>query len=161
MPEAVSVSVAKGVLAMLAAATLSKTISPERSYADWEMLLELAEEDGLRVDVVAVTTEQKTDLSSRGSSQFLIPIDIAVRRKFGVDRQDDDTGRIEIAEIDALCLLVQEIHELFTPLRLVDFTAGVWQENRILVCPIKEHLRLNRQFTGIVRVTFRVDKDVA
>ena len=155
---AVSVSIAEAVKAMLASAAISQAIAPERSYADWELALDGG--DALHIDVVAVTTEQKIELSSRGTNRFLVPVDIAVRKRLGPDKQDDDTGRIKVDEVDALCLLVEEIHELFAPHRLTDFDTGIWQENKILVCPLLAHLKTMRQFTGIVRVTFRVDKAV-
>ncbi len=159
MPEAVAVELAKAVTAQLAAATLSQKFAPERSYAEWDV--DLKDEDQLHVDVVAVTTEQTADLSSHSTLKYVVPVDIGVRKKFGPDKQNDDTGRIQIESIDELVLLVQEIHELFTPKRLTQFEAGVWQETKIVVCPATKHLREMRQFTGIVRVTFRVDKKVA
>lgn len=153
MPTAASVSIADAIQLMLAAATLSKVIEPERSYADWD--LELKEYDTLRVDVVAVTTEQQSDLAAKGVIRFTVPVDIAVRYRFGADKQDDDTGRIDVAKVDELVLLVQEIHSLFTPNRLTDFQAGAWVSTRIVVNPSNKHLREMRQFLGIVRVTFQ------
>lgn len=152
---AIPVSVAEAVVAMLAAASLTPTFTPERSYADWELKLE--EAGSLLVDVVAVSTEQKASLETRGSNHHLIPIDIAVRKKFAASDQDEDTGRITIATVDELVLLVQTIFELFMPQRLTDFPAAVWQDTRILVNPDRMQLREWKQFCGIVRVTFRVD----
>jgi hypothetical protein len=154
---AISVAVAQGMLTMLQTAKLSQDIAPERSYADWDLALEDA--DNLHVDVVAVTTEQKSELAVRGPSiQYIIPVDIAIRQRFGSDKQNPDTGRIEVASVDALCQLTEEIHELFMPNRLTDFSDGVWQETKILACPVLKHLKELRQFTGIVRVSFAVVK---
>jgi hypothetical protein len=158
MPDAISVAVAKEVTAMLAAADLSQDFEPERSYADWQ--LELKSAGTLRVDVVAVTTKQEVELAARGGAKFYtIPVDIAVRQKFGQAAQDEDTGRIEIATVDELVYLVQEIHELFLPNRLENFQAGVWQETKLIANPLHHHLQKLRQFTGIVRVTFKAEKD--
>jgi hypothetical protein len=158
MSDAVAVEIAKAVTVQIAAATFSQTFTPERSYAEWDV--ELKDEDELHVDVVVVTTEQTADLSSQSTVKYLVPVDIGVRKKFGPDKQNDDTGRIQIESVDELVLLVQEIHELFTPQRLTGFDPGVWQETKIVVSPATKHLREMRQFTGIVRVTFRVDRKV-
>lgn len=167
--DAVQVAVAKAVVARLAAAQLSQRFTVERSYADWDMKLEamdllvLRECDKLRVDAVAHTTQQAAKLSARGKIQYTVPIDIAIRRKFGADKQNEDTGRIEIEEIDGLVLLVQQIHLLFTKERLAldGFNFAVWDEEgggtNIVVNPDQKHLREHRQFTGIVRVFFRAD----
>jgi len=157
MSNAVSVEVAQAVTDQLAAATLSQTINPERNDADWELAMEEASD--LHVDVVAVTTDQKIELSSRSTVCFTVPVDIAVRRRFGNDKQDAK-GRVNIAEVDALKLLVQEIFLLFIPQRLTEFPAGAWEETKISVCPLVKHLKDNKQFTGIVRVTFRVDQTI-
>lgn len=159
MSDAVAVAVAKAVTSQIDAATLSLAFTPERSYADWELALEDADE--LHVDVVVVTTELATELSSRGRMKYTVPIDIGVRKRFVTAQQDDDTGRVELAEVDALMLLVEEIHELFASVSLTDYTEATWQETKTLVAPLNKHLRENRQFTGIVRVTFRVDKAIA
>ena len=159
MPEAVTVTVAKEVAEILADASLSQAgLNVERSYADWE--LELNDFDQLHVDVVSVMTEQAVELASRGKHQYTVPVDIGIRRKFGHEKQSDATGRIEITEIDDLVLLVQEIHELFAKGRLTEFQSAVHQETRILANPIKQMLHQNRQFTGIIRLTFRVDTEI-
>jgi hypothetical protein len=163
MSEAVEVSVAKAVVTELAAATLSQKITPVRSWADWVQPLETddtCKENTLYVDVVPVATAQEVEASSRSTLRYTCPIDIAVRKKVGADRQDEDTGRIVIEEIDSLMVLVQEIHELFTLARMQDFDAAAWQGTKRLVAPHKPHLRDMRQFTGIVRVSFRVDRKV-
>ena len=92
MSNAVVVDVADAVKAMLVAATLSQTIAPERSYADWELSLE--DSDVLHVDVVPVTTGQQVDLNTRGTRRYTVPIDIAIRKRFSTTKQNDDTGRI-------------------------------------------------------------------
>jgi hypothetical protein len=162
---AVAVSVADAVVKQIESATLSQQVTPRRSYADWELdlsksdLLEHREADKLHVDVVAQMTEQRVELAARGGRlKYIIPVDIGVRRKFGADKQNDDTGRIDIAEVDALMLLVQELYELFMPQRLTEFPFAVWDgENggtRILAAPVRDHLRKMRQFTGLIRVVF-------
>src|SRR5690349_16354600 len=107
MPDSEAVAIAKEVTAEILAATLSQTFTLERSYADWA--LELKNATDLRVDVCLVTTKQEVDAGTRGGRLlYTVPIDVAVRQKFGAELQDDDTGRIPVATVDALMLLVQE-----------------------------------------------------
>lgn len=142
----------------------------ERSYAEWDLDLtnidraELRDEEKLFVDVVAHTTEQQVEANTRGGSvRFTVPIDIAIRRKFGQDKQDPTTGRIAIEHIDQLVLLTQQIYLLFLQQRLstTNFPYTVWDAEKggtsIVVCPIKDHLRNMRQFTSIVRTYLRAD----
>lgn len=154
---AVSVGVAQAVTDMLAAATLSQGFTPERSYADWDLELE---DSRLHVDVAAVINKQECFQLTRGKKRFTIPIDVAVRRRFKTDKQDDETGRIEIEEIDALVLLVEEIHGLLWKVSLDGFSSAVWEKLEIPACPALPHLKTMKQFIGIVRVTFVVDKDL-
>lgn len=145
----------------------------QRSYAEWDLELtnmdrvELREEEKLFVDVVAHTTEQEIEVAARGGkARFTVPIDIAIRRKFGTDKQDQETGRIKVDVIDGLVLLTQEIYLLFLQQRLSaqSFPYSVWDGEkggvRIVACPITEHLRNLRQFTSIVRVFLRADVSI-
>lgn len=160
MPQAIAVSVADELVAMLvtASATFSGgEILPVRSYADWE--LELPEASDLLIDVAPVTTEQKAELASRSKMGFDVPVDIAVRRRFGQENQDE-FGRVALVEVDALMLLVEEILTAFAMQRMTNFQAASWQETKILVAPIREHLHKHKQFSGIVRLTFRAHKDL-
>lgn len=160
MTTAVSVAIAQAVADEIGQIEFGgQPIAAVRSYADWE--LELSDAGTLNIDVVAVSTEQKSELLARGAkAKYVIPIDIAVRYRFDPSQQDDDTGRIDLEQIDQLVLLVETLHEQFLPNRLTEFQAGVWIETKILVCPVLKHLRELRQFTGIVRVTFEAAKDL-
>ncbi len=95
MADAVAVSVANAVVSYLEAAGTTTAIEPERSYADWELALEDAET--LHVDVAVVTSELKVDLIAQKMMRFTVPVDVAIRKRFGTDKQDDDTGRIDLA----------------------------------------------------------------
>lgn len=148
----------------LSAATLSQSFTPVRSYADWVQPLEVDDtlkESTLYVDVVPVATSQEIEAASQSTLAYTSPVDVAVRYKFGQDKLNADTGRIELSEIDGLLLLVQEIHELFTLQRMQSFEPATWSGTKRLVAPHKPHLRDFRQFTGIVRVTFTSHKKVA
>ncbi len=155
----------EGIISTDGGAELSLTgFTLERSYADWDLDLssmdDLATPDAekLRVDVVAHTTEQKTELSTRGTMRFLIPIDVAIRKKFGQSDQNTTTGRINISEIDSLMQFTEEMLLLLVKERTNDALDAVWEdEPKIIAAPVNEHLREMHQFTSIIRTTFRAD----
>lgn len=167
MSDAISVQIAKGCRDHIAGADFASGAIVERSYAEWDMNLagsqeawELKDADKLHIDVVAHTTEQEHQLSARGRLQFDCPIDIAVRKRLSFQEQDAASGLLNPDEIDSLVKLTEDLHVLFTASRLPDLNCAVWHPQkgtRVLVCPMREHLRELRQFTSIVRVTFRAD----
>lgn len=151
------VAVAEAVKEDLAAAELSQSFRPERSYGDFE--LELAD-DQLHVDVVPVTTRQTVTRSTRGSVEYALPIDIAVRRRLGDRSQQRDTRRIELGVIDGLMRLLGEIHHRYLYRRLPDLGDVVWDRTEILAAPALRDLKERRTFVGVVRLTFVTDVDV-
>lgn len=155
---AVAVDTAEALKDMLADASLSQDFVCERSYADWELALDSSDDSALRVDVCIVTTKQEVELLTRGGSlAYTVPVDVAIRKRLGREYQDDDTGRIAVEEVDALMLFVQELHEFMVQKRLDGHEAAIWEDDpKIVVAPLVKHLRDNRQFTGIIRLSFRV-----
>jgi hypothetical protein len=149
---AVDLEIADAVVTALEAATLSKAISPVRSYAEWEEALE--DFDELHVDVVPLQTGPATELDDRGSVEYTCEIDIGVRYRFGTSEQESTTGRVGIDEVDGLKLLVQEIAELFITDRFADSPFAIWQDTTIKLSWSRKHLRQMRQFFGFVRLTF-------
>jgi hypothetical protein len=162
---AVTTEVAKGVQAHLVSlrddvpALFQASI--ERSYADWEHKLEEAEIECNRVlvDVIAKTVEQKLVLATRADARYTVPVRIALRQRFGPDRQGDK-GRIRIEYLDQMAWLTQTVFECFSTQRLPEELASVWRETKIPVSPITEHLRQMRQWTSVVEVQFEVDKPI-
>lgn len=155
------VSVADAVVAAIEVARTSlsqQEFDLERNYADWS--LDLVDASPLRVDVVPVSTKQESILEARGRKlKYVCPIDIAIRKKFGQEHLNENTGRLPNAVVDELVLFTQEIHELFTQLRFTGFTAGVVEEDpKLLANPVLKHLREYKQFTSVVRLTFRVER---
>lgn len=172
MPDAIAVQITQAVTAHIQAAvtagSLSQTIILERSYADWH--LELAAADGTeagteperpRVDVVLVTTAQETELIARRAIGYSVQVDVAIRQRLGQEMQDSDTGRVDVTKVDELMYLTQQINELCIPQRLTGLTDAVWESTRILVSPLVKHLRELRQFTSVLRLTFRMPKAVS
>lgn len=169
--QAISVLVAEAVKDRIIAGAdrLTETqYTVRRSYLEWDLDLkglehaDLQDDEKLLIDVVAHSTLQETELSARGKNRFTVPVDIAVRRKFGELEKDRTTGRIKIEEIDRYVLLIEELHLMFTATSLADdFPYSVWDNDkggtRIVVNPDRDHLREMKQFTGIVRVFLRAD----
>lgn len=168
--DAAIVAVRKSVVARIESKRLelvTNEFTLEGGYATWDLalsqtdLMEMRECDKLRLDVVSHGSLQQIGMSSRTTVQYSVPIDIAIRRKFGQDKQNDDTGLIEVDAIDKLLLLQEQVHLMFTQQRLTDSQLTVWDGEgggtRPLWSPNLEHLRQWRQFSGLIRVFFRVD----
>lgn len=160
MAEAVAVSIAKAVEIRIRGTKFAQEFIVERSYADWDLkledldTLEMKDSDKLRIDVVNHSTGHAIEQVARGKLKFTVPIDIAIRKKFGPADSGGDTGRINLAAIDELMELTQRIYTLFAHQELNGFPESTQEETEIMVAPFREHLRELRQFTSIVRVTF-------
>ena len=106
---AVDVLVAEAIKDEIAGAGL---LSPEdtlrRSWADFEQKLEGV---GLTVDVVPFKIE--TELESRSDVGYAVWTDILIRRKFGTNEQDGDSGLIPLDTMDAARQLSQDVYEKF------------------------------------------------
>jgi hypothetical protein len=146
---------ADAVMELLATGTFSKTIDPQVSY-DTELLLENA--GTLRVDVVAAALTAVAD--SRISLRYEAGIDIAVRYRFGLSEQET-TGAVDVKEVGAFLQLLEEIGEhLATPANrhLPLKVMATWISNEIRFPWVPDHLRQQRQYTGILRATYAVAK---
>ena len=158
MADAVCVHVAKEVVKYieLSRPVLSQTtFTLERSYADWDYELENTE--SVRIDVALMTTRQESELLTRGGLLgYTVPLDVAIRQKLTLG---DTDGRVSVAMVDGLMLLVQEIHELFTETRIGGYLKACWKEDpKITAAPVIKHLREMKQFTGLLRLVFIADK---
>lgn len=149
---AVDIEIADAVTTSLAAGTFSQSISPVRSYAEWDEQLE--DFETLHVDVVPLQTGPATTLEERGTVEYECEVDIGVRYRFGTSEQESLTGRVELDDIDRLKLLVQEIAEFFMTDRLTDTNTAIWNGTEIKLGWSRKHLRSYRQFFGFVRLTF-------
>lgn len=155
---AVLVSVADAIKGELETPDLGIPISPERSYAEWD--IELQDLGTLRVDVVPVFSPNVADMGTRGSYRYVAPVDIGIRKRFTRTEYEPSTGKLELSDVDNLVELVEAIHEHFADGHaLAAYPSARWQESKIVASYVKKHLRELRQFTGIVRVTYAVHKD--
>jgi len=161
------VSIADGVKAALVAGQIyfaPLEFTPARSYADWSHILD-EDMDTLQVDIVPWS--ETVTLDSVGSVQYICEIDVLVRQRMGANNQKDSSGRIKVAEVDKLVLLVEQIAEFFMPCqpnqdgrRLTDITEAAWQDAKIISPYVRRHLRENRQFTGWVRLVYSLAKAI-
>ena len=148
--------IAVAVKSLLDGASLSKTLDVRLAY-DTELVLE--DLDTLHVDLVAAGLS--TTPESRSSLEYNALIDIAVRYRFGVLEHDTD-GSIDVEEIAAYLQLLEEIGEqLADPgnRQLATTTPATWLGNEIRAPWLPDHLRNNRQYTGILRATYYAAKD--
>jgi hypothetical protein len=156
MPDAIAVDIAKQLTTLLTATLAPYSVVPERSYADFDLELD---DDEIHVDVVVVSTKQTVELGSRGKNRYEVPIDVALRKKFGESDKDPTTGRTIIDKIDEMMLLAQTLSEALIPEELGGL-GSLWQSSELISLPLLKHIRELRQFTSIVRVTFVAFNDV-
>lgn len=131
--------------------------TPVKSWADWDDAL--TDENVLHVDIVPVG-HPTTELDSRTQIRRETEVDIGVRKRFGPDVQDA-TGRVVFGEVADLVLLVEQIEEHLCTQRLASNEPDIaWESSDVRASFIRKHLRENRQFTGIVRVTFDSNKTI-
>ncbi len=126
----------------------------ERSYADWD--LKLDEADELRVDVVPVR-HAKSELSDRGSVDYTCTMDIGIRQRFEAEYTRAVNGRIEIGEIDRLVKFQEHVLQFLCDednRTLADNVA--WESAEIRATYIPKHLREFRQYTSLMRVAVNV-----
>jgi hypothetical protein len=154
MPANFLPNTADSIVALLQGAALSPAFTVERSYRQWQRAHEVAEGEGLRVDVVPVSGVE-AELLGRGDLDYRPRTDIVVRKKFPQTDTTAGTGRIPNAKVDELVGLVTSIHYLLTARRMADRDQAVWIEEEILAAYMPSHL-LKHQFTGVVRVTHSV-----
>ena len=159
MANPVLVDVADALVWELKTKPFSLAFTCERSYADWELPLEETA-DALRVDVVPVGT-LPAELDTREASEYRPACDVVVRKRMTPADYVPETKRLSLAKVDELVRLVEDIHDFLCAERLSKLPEAVWQETKILAAFKPSHLRLHHQFTGIVRVTYAIDKGVA
>jgi len=149
---------AEAVKDLLEATGFSKRFEPRLAY-DTELALE--DLDTLHVDVVAAALACQAD--SRASLRYEVQVDVAVRYRFGQDETDGLDGSIETDEVEPYLDLLEEIAETLADpdnRALSNKTTAVWIANELRAPWVPEHLRTLRQYTGILRATYVVAKDL-
>lgn len=147
--EAVTKAINEATLSQEATAILHD-IDSQDSFADWDIVLE--DLDVLHIDVVP--TADETALAGRGNTRHRCSVDVGVRKKFDAKDQDPQTGRIKRERIKELISLYEEIVEIFTGKRMEYYEPAHWVATLNRNPYSRQHLRENRQYTGIATLTF-------
>lgn len=139
------------------AGAFSLVFQPERQYI---LDVNTVEEElrHLRVDVIGSAAE--FDYMDRGTLQYMLQIDVCVRRQFdNYDALPD--GKIDPEKIDELVELLFEMSEYMADAdqqRLTDMPTAVWQPSSKILTPYsQEHLRAHRIYLGILRLNYAVE----
>ena len=167
MPAMIAQAVADELKPILARKHPSREIVVERSYGEWDLDIshkanrfEVGGPEGgaTRVDVVPHTTSSLIQLATKGRLGHEFAVDVAVRKNLAYEADRDAyDGRLDIEEIDALVEVTQDCWFALCGGRPSATPEFVWVSTAIEVCPWREHLRLMRQFTSIVRTVYRMD----
>lgn len=160
MTVCVAHDLAAAVVAILDAGSFILSIDPQGPTYDVDTALE--DMDELHVDVVPGPLEMIPD--SRVSVAYTASVDVAVRYRFGTDEQFADTGKVDVSEIYKYMLLTQQIaEEVAKPANRAPSSVptAAWIGCEIRWPWVPDDMRQRRQYTGIVRATYRVAMDLA
>ena len=167
--DSVLVEAADAIVATLAAGAFSQAFTPVRSWAQWQRAFEASEAVGLQVDVVPVSGLDD-ELNSRKAVKYSPAIDVVVRKKFaGEDLEEvpgENEARVKFEKVAELVALLEEIHRALTAVRLGASGPDplgnvVWEQDRILAAYVPTHLRSFHQYTGVVRITTAINRDLS
>lgn len=130
----------------------------DRNYADFDVPLE--DLDELRLDVVPMN-HVTSELIARGAVGYDVNVNIALRKRFTPSETEPGNGRVDVAEVDRLVLLLEQIHEHLCGYQERELDDDVsWTDTKITDSYVVEHLRVNRQYTGLILCTFHVTRDL-
>jgi hypothetical protein len=167
--DSAQVEAAEAIVTALNEDVFSQAFTAVRSYAQWQRPFEVAEALGLQVDVIPFAP-MDDELDARKSVEYMPAIDVVIRKKFtGTDVEPvpgQNQARVKTSLVDGLVALLEEIHQALVAQRLGSDT-GIdpdgeiaWDEDRILATYIPAHLRDKHQYTGVIRRTHRVHRDL-
>lgn len=128
----------------------------ERSYLDVDAPLE--ELDRLRVDVVVPEEWDEHILDTQADEAYVATIEVAIRKRFGLEQQNQAAGGLRTEAIDELINLASTMARYFTADRLSAFdTENVsWQSMQLAQLYSRKQLAESRQFTSIIEFTFEI-----
>lgn len=136
-------TIAEAVKDALNAATLSKTFTATRVYVP-ELELR-SNEDAIAVRVWPAPEGRVSTFATRAAIKRDYPVYVAVLRKCDVDTN---------ATVDAYAALLEEIEDLFVGERLTGYTSAVCTVSEQVALYTWENIRRNRQYVGVVKLTF-------
>jgi len=149
----------------VAADAFDQDFTAVRSYPIWTDDFEGLKD--LSVDVVFVSSGGQGALAELDSWQTLETepaVDIAIRKRFQTSDRDNRTNDVNVASVDALVKLVEQIYETFAADRMtaIELASGIhanWIDSTVRTYCDYDRLRQGI-FVGVVRVRFVVSKAV-
>lgn len=123
--------------------------------------LRLEDADTLRVDVAPVKSSGVRQ--DRGTIKWLNEIDIGIRYRFGVSDQVSATGLVKASAVDTYRYLLQQIVEwCYSNARLTTYANAVMPDDTdVRADVVQKNLEEWNQFTGLVRVMYQTETDIA
>lgn len=146
MPS-ITIQIADAMVAMLNGATLSQSFTAKRYYLPE---FDLKEMSTLHVSVVPAELDEEMADRSRDKAEY--KIHVAVQKRVAMQ----EPPGLDMAAIDGLMQLVEEIDDLFRHKPLAGFEQAHWvkTENKPIYDP--KHLKEHGQFTSLLAFTYRV-----
>ena len=154
------IDLADAIVADLKAADFGIVIPWERSYADWDLELKDPETTDPRGDVVPVM-DGDVQLANRGVLEIDADIVIAIRKRFKAS-DVDEVGRLYKDEIDSLVNVMQAVLVHLVKGRPINDAA--WKADKskqVRAWYDRDALKNKSQFTGMIRLPYRVLKSLA
>lgn len=128
-----------------------------RSYLDIDA--DLVELDRARVDVVMPEDVDDFVLDTKADEMLTVTYEIAIRKRFDLNQQNNAEGGIRQSEIDALVNLTLAIARHFTADRFADLTGNIaWKETSLAQLYIRTALQERHQYVGVVEITFEISQ---
>lgn len=140
--SAIGRTIAAAVVTTLNAATLSQSVTFTRSYVPREQL-----EDHATLACHVVYAGQRASADSRSCWLHEYDIDIGIQKKFSSD---------VVTESDTQADLLEEIVDLFKTTRPSGTAARMTGVDFLYPSGVPDHMTNYKQFTGVVRLTFRL-----
>lgn len=140
--QAILIELAEAVKDRLNATDFGEPMEAQRLYVP---RYELEDMDTLRVSVVPAGS--LSELSSRNSTTDEYTIDIGVQKRFKTEDSID---------LDPLVALTQAIADSFRFKKLDGMPSATWIKGEITPAYIPQHIEQYRQFTSVVRLTYRL-----
>lgn len=142
-----TIQIADAMVAVLNGATLSQPLTAVRHYLPE---FDLKEMGTLHVSVVPAELDEEMADRSRDKAEYTIHV--AVQKRVA---KQEPPG-LDMAAIDALMQLVEEIDDLFRHKPLTGFEQAHWvkTENKPIYDP--KHLKEHGQFTSLLAFTYRL-----
>lgn len=138
--SAIAIQIADAVVAEINGHTFSQPFTAQRFYRPEFDRKEMAT---LHVSVLP----SETTMASLGRNQVQqdYSVEIGVQKK-----------AVEIADLDALMTLVEEIGDFFKCRRLAQYPSAIWLRMDNVPIYRPDHLETLKQFTSVLKITFRV-----